>query len=242
MKLKTLLLVLTSAMIGCTSNSPEKKNSQKSSNHNVLIAGSMIEAVWKGELFSKIDLDTIKDKTGLYGLGPITYMRGEITINDGEIWVSRVLSEDSSSVNIEDTVSAPFLVYSNVTEWDTIPLPSTLKSIPDLEKFIDNQTHSSPRPFAFKILGSVDSATIHIQNLPIGAKVSNPKEAHAGQKKYHITSCESEIIGFFSTDHQGVFTHHDSYLHMHLLTQDRTHMGHLDELAIKEMSLLLPKE
>jgi acetolactate decarboxylase len=109
-------------------------------------------------------------------------------------------------------------------------------------KFIDDKTTDFKRPFTFKLIGEVSRAIIHIQNLPKGTKVSSPDEAHQGQTNYELNNEESEIIGFFSTEHKGVFTHHDSFLHMHLITADETKMGHLDELEIKEMKLYLPKK
>ena len=72
--------------------------------------------------------------------------------------------------------------------------------------------------------------------------MSSPDEAHQGQTIYKIINEDAEIIGFFSTEHQGVFTHHDSFLHMHLITKDESKMGHLDELAIGEMKLYLPNK
>ena len=85
-------------------------------------------------------------------------------------------------------------------------------------------------------------AEIHCQNLAPGSIVRSPKEAHAGQVNYSLTNETVDIIGFFSTQHQGVFTHHDSYVHMHLITQDEKQMGHLDHVEIipADISLFLP--
>ena len=41
---------------------------------------------------------------------------------------------------------------------------------------------------------------------------------------------EVDLVGFFSRMHKGVFTHHDTFVHMHLLTADRKMMGHADEV------------
>ena len=145
---------------------------------------------------------------------------------------------------VEETVnaSAPFFVYSNVIEWEEMDLPADLKTIRDLEKFIDEKTLEFKRPFSFRLVGQVSSARIHIQNLPEGTKVSSPAEAHIGQTKYHLVNENVELIGFFSTEHQGIFTHHDSFLHMHLITQDEDKMGHLDEMEMAKMKLYLPKK
>ena len=39
--------------------------------------------MWKGELSGTINLDTISNKKGLYGLGPESYLTGELLINNG---------------------------------------------------------------------------------------------------------------------------------------------------------------
>ena len=133
-------------------------------------------------------------------------------------------------------------VYGNVTEWNEIELPNDIKTIQVLEKVIDDKTSDFKRPFAFKLIGHVSSVIIHIQNLLKGTKFSTPNEAHQGQTNYNITNEDAEIVGFFSTEHKGVLTHHDSFLHMHLITKDESKMGHLDELKVEKMKLYLPKK
>ena len=99
---------------------------------DIHIVGAMRNVMWKGELGSSIDLDTISDKTGLFGLGPETYLTGEILINDGKCYASTVTDELTMVVEKTFDVSAPFLVYANVAEWDQIKLPPEVKTIPTL--------------------------------------------------------------------------------------------------------------
>lgn len=239
MDIKQLAIVLlTIGLLSCNSTLKEKNTETYS---DIKIVGAMKNVMWKGELAGRIDLDTISNKNGLYGLGPVSYLRGELLINNGKSYVSKVTSDATMTVEKTFETSAPFLVYGNVTEWDDIELPSDLKTIKDLETFIDNKTTEFKRPFTFKLIGQVSSAIIHIQNLPEGTKVTSPAEAHQGQTNYTIENEDVEIIGFFSTKHKGIFTHHDSFLHMHLITKDERKMGHLDELEIGEMKLYLPK-
>ena len=96
-------------------------------------------------------------------------------------------------------------------------------------------------PIGHRHAGQVANAIIHVQNFPTGTKVSSPDEAHQGQVNYTIEDRQVEIIGFFSTEHKGVFTHHDSFLHMHLITKDESKMGHLDQLTSGEMKLYRQK-
>jgi acetolactate decarboxylase len=235
---KIIAILLVCVFIGCNSKS---KNSVK--NITVFkVIGAMKNVMWKGELEGIIYLDTISNKKGLYGLGPISYLTGELLINNGESYLSKVTSDSTMVVEKSFDVSAPFFVYTNETDFGEFLLPNEIKSIKELEVFIDKKTSKINRPFVFKLIGNVLNAKIHVQNLPEGSKVSSPNEAHVGQTNYTLKNVDSEIIGFFSTEHKGIFTHHDSFLHMHLITKDKTKMGHLDAVEFGNIKLFLPKK
>lgn len=234
--------IITIGIISCNSSKKENTTNEATTYSNIKVVGAMKNVMCKGELGSSINLDTIADKNGLYGIGPLAFLRGELLINNGESYVSKVASDSTMVVEIRFDAAAPFFVYGNVTEWIEEELPSDVKTIQDLEKYIDNKTTDFRRPFTFKLIGHVSSAIIHIQNLPEGTQVSSPEEAHQGQTNYPLQNEEVEIIGFFSTEHKGIFTHHDSFLHMHLITKDENKMGHLDEVEMKSMKLYLPKK
>ena len=199
----------------------------------VTVAGAMRNVMWDGKLSAIIAMDSIGNQTGLYGIGPVSYLRGEILINNGKTYVSRVNDDNSMHVEITTDVGAPFFVYGVVNDWQETPLPQDVTDIASLERFLDEQTREHKRPFVFKLTGKIDEALIHVQNLPEGTSVSSPDEAHQGQVKFNISDVEVEIIGFFSTRHQGIFTHHDTYLHMHLVTSDEEMMGHLDSVKFR---------
>lgn len=214
----------------------------KPSVNPVIIIGQMKDVMWKGELSGKINLDTISDKNHLFGLGPVEYLRGEILIIDGKCYKSRVVSDSTMQVEVTYNIKAPFFGYTNVEHWNEHLLPDSVQSIPQLENYLDATTNSSPRPFMFRLRGEVTFANIHIVNLPVGSHVSSPQEAHVGQKNYELNNEQSEIIGFFSTEHKTIFTHHDTFLHMHLITADLQKMGHLDDMRFNKgaMKLYLP--
>ena len=233
------IAILSLLIVSCSN---QKEAAPGATYTDVKIVGAMKNVMWKGELNGSIRLDTISDKKGLYGLGPLSYLTGELMIKDGKSYVSKVTSDSTMKVEKTFDASAPFFVYANVTEWNKVELPPNVKSIQDLEKLILEKSEGKKQPLAFKVTGKIAKAKIHIQNLPKGTRVSSPDEAHQGQTNYEISNEESEIIGFFSKEHQGIFTHHDSFLHMHLITKDESKMGHLDELEIDQMKLYLPRK
>jgi acetolactate decarboxylase len=238
MNFKTTLLGLTTLTLTSFISTAQQTTNE------VKIVGEMKNVMWKGQLYGNIKLDTISNKTNLYGLGPVEYLSGEILIIDGKAYKSTVVSDTTMKVEETYDIKAPFFGYANISRWTQQTLPDSIHTMQQLEQYLDKVTKSSPRPFMFKLSGTVEQATIHIVNLPKGSKVSSPNEAHNGQKNYELINEPSEIIGFFSTNHKAVFTHHDTYLHMHLMTTNRQKMGHLDEVLFKKgtMKLYLPTE
>jgi acetolactate decarboxylase len=209
---------------------------------NVTIVGEMKNVMWKGELFGRIHLDTMSNRKNLFGLGPVEYLTGEILIMDGRSYRSTVTSD--STMKVEETyhISAPFFGYTHVSQWVEHTLSKKIRSIKDLEAYLNSATIDKPRPFMFKLSGVIDQATIHIVNLPLGTTVRSPDEAHQGLKKFQLQNEQVDILGFFSTEHKAVFTHHDTFVHMHLMTKDQSKMGHLDDVLFKRgaMKLELP--
>lgn len=199
--------------------------------------GAMRQTMWQGHLAGKIDLDTLTTKTAIYGLGPKEFLSGELLILDSKAYLSSV--GDKGMIVEEAKTKAPFFVYAEIKNWTETPLPENVINLKDLETYLDSLTQNKPRPFAFRLIGEVESAKIHIVNVPKGAKVASPDDAHKHNKTYVVQNEKSEILGFFSTEHQSVFTHHDTFLHLHLITNDHQKMGHIDTLQLKKGSIRL---
>jgi acetolactate decarboxylase len=210
----------------------------------VHIVGAMKNVMRKGELLANIDLDSLSNKSHLYGMGPVEFLTGEITVVNGRSFRSTV--QFNGEMKVEETfeVKAPFFGYSQIEKWEERQIPDSVHTIQQLENFLNASTRDRSRPYFFKLKGEVDFAKIHVVNLPKGSKVSSPEEAHVGQANYSIKNKNAEIIGFFSTEHQTIFTHHSTFLHMHLVTDDLLQMGHVDQLNIvsQGIKLFLPME
>lgn len=204
----------------------------------VQVRGAMRNVMWKGELGGVINLDTL-DREGLYGVGPVAGLRGELLIMNGTIYQASVVTETRMQVDSVAGAQAPFFVYAQQAHWLEVSLPDSITSMETLEKYLDQVTVGLPRPFVFKLQGTLDSALIHVVNLAPGSIVRSPTEAHRGQQDYPLQQVPVDVIGFFSTEHQGVFTHHDSYLHLHAITANRKLMGHLDFAAFSPGALQL---
>lgn len=252
---KIIKIFLIAALLSnCKSMNEDSQNPENSSeDHSSNIAtpstpqvknvGAMRDVMWQGKLDGVISLDSIANRQGFYGIGPLSGLRGEILLLDGKQFVSRVTETGEPVVALEENVTAPFFVYANQNEWDTQKLPAATTDISKLEAFITQETSTYDQPFVFKVTGRAINANYHIQNLAEGSIVSSPDEAHAGQRSYLIKDKEITILGFYSKKHKGVFTHHDTNMHLHIISNDTTAMGHLDQLELDtaNATLFLPK-
>jgi acetolactate decarboxylase len=215
--------------------------SAKASNAPIIV-GAMKDVMWNGKLQGLINLDTLSNKKHIYGLGPVEYLTGEVVMIDGVCYKSEIKEDSTIKVTKTFNIKAPFFSYANIPKWREIDLPDSISTLPQLERFLDGKTKTRSRPYLFKIHTTVDSASFHIVNLPAGAKVSSPDDAHQGQKQFQVKNTAVQLIGFFSTSHQAIFTHHDTYLHIHLITNDHKQMGHLDVINLQpgKSKLFLP--
>ncbi len=215
----------------------------QSTSSEVKIQGAMKNVMRKGELHGTIKLDTIQSKSNLYGLGPLEYLKGELLVYNGISYVSKVSTNGTVLIEKTYQVQAPFFVYSNVETWIEINLPKNIRTLQQLENFLNVYTQNMIRPFAFRLEGEFELVKFHIQNLPDNSIIRSPEDAHVGQGKYSRMPVKGKILGFFSTEHQTIFTHHDSYIHMHFINELETEMGHIDDLLIQpkgKVKLYLP--
>lgn len=223
------IIIIASTAANCSSPVQKPPSSEP---HSVSIVGEMRKVMREGRLEGTIRLDTIAKREHLYGLGPMAYLKGEITVLDGVAYRSVVLPDSSMAVDTTYAMEAPFFGYANIPSWTESTLPDSVRTLEDIEGYLDAITKDRKRPFFFRLEGMVADAVIHVVNLPDGSVVTSPDEAHVGQVDYPIKGAEAELLGFYSTEHKAVFTHHDTFVHIHLITADRTMMGHVDALTL----------
>lgn len=206
--------------------------------------GSMSE-MGKSNFEATIYLDSLSSKTNLIGLGPLGKMQGEITVVDGIPMNARVQEDGSIQVSQSWKLSAPFFVYAEVSQWVKIPINTTVSNLVELQAFIENQAiamgYDLTVPFPFKLSGSFDYQVIHVV-MPRSAEVPG-YVAGKNNEKFELTNISGDMIGFYSQAGQGIYTHKDSFIHVHFVSADRTQMGHVDQVEFSgEMMLFLPKK
>jgi acetolactate decarboxylase len=187
----------------------------------------MRDVMWKGDLSGKISTDSL-NRPNAYGLGPIEYLKGEVLLFEGQTFISKVIDSLAHQVIQVNSTKAPFFVYSNESDLNSFSVAPSELSLKSTEELIDSLYFDYDKPLLIRIDGVFKNITVHSVNLPEDSSVSSPDQAHEGLTQYSYKNLSGSIVGFFSRKHKAIFTHHNSFLHAHFITDDRSVMGHVD--------------
>lgn len=211
----------------------------------VQYVGALKNMMHKGDLSSNISLHELKDKKNLYALGAMTNLKGEIQIFDG-IASNSLVDADSLVIDNSFDKEATLLVYTQVGDWDSIQIPPAVVSRRDLEKFIAQEAKkngiNTEAPFPFLLDGIFKSIEWHVINWKEG-DTEHSHEKHIKSGVYgSLQATSAQILGFYSTKHKGVFTHHTTDTHIHFKLDNQKISGHVDNLELSnDVVLKLPK-
>lgn len=223
--MKKYLIILLVAGFSC---------SQTSEQPIVKHIGELRQIMHQGMIQSRIDLDTLVN-SNLFALGAMNSLSGEVLVLSGEV-VKSFVKNDTLITERDVKTKATLLVYAQVTEWDTLEIASA-ESVESA--LVDYAEPSQAIPFL--LLGQ-PSLDYHVINFDTK---SGDFSAHKeGAFNGSIEDEEVIILGFYSTQAKGIYTHHDSNLHMHVITTDYSTMGHVNKLDLLDRSfkLLIPKQ
>ncbi len=209
----------------------------------VKVSGAMKNIMMQGDLSAHINLDTL-NKTHLFALGPVAGLKGEIIILDGKIFSTEL--QEKQLLNQQNKISqAAMLVYSHIEKWKPVRSKVKINNYAELEKLVETTAiangYDTEIPFAFKIETTPEKANYHVIDWKEGAMhtMENHKQfSYAGQVNTPLV-----LVGFYSKHHQSIFTHHTTYMHIHLLEEKTKTVGHLDDIQLNgQITIYLPEK
>jgi acetolactate decarboxylase len=219
-------------------------------------AGAQKEIFKSGTANSVLSLEEFAGKKGLYAIGPVEGLDGEITIFDSKPYISKVRGSDY----LVDTTlkhGAIFLVWTEQSAWQDIPVPPSVKSYPDLQRFVKEQARCSgldtTKAFPFLLAGSPTEVKWHI-NIDRSEGKPITRELFAKSKAGYVAKNEPvDIIGFYAENHPGEFisqyapaitedSGETNAIHIHLVSRASKAAGHIDDITLGADTVLrLPK-
>jgi len=237
---KSIYIIVILAIFVFSCQSKDKKVSAIEVKH----AGAL-RTIMSGSLQSVISLDSLSNKNNFYALGAVENLKGEIQIFDSKPSNSFVID---SSLKIKDVynLKAALLVYAEVETWNEFKIENILTK-DDLENAISETAKSNGvklgNPFPFLLEGKIKELDWHVINWKDSDAIHNHKKHKESGLNGKLNNVDVKIIGFYSTKHKAVFTHHTTNMHMHFKTDDNTVAGHIDDLLLSNtITLKLPKQ
>ncbi len=210
--------------------------------YSVTWVGAMMTVHRDGDASPKAEL-SIANHPGGFAIGPIAGLRGEITVLDGKPYVARVV-DDQEQVVHDWTMEVPFLVYGYVNAWSEVALPDTVTSLAELEEWLPKVAKDygldMTKPFPFKLELLDSDIDFHIISNEEAGYITHVPHSEL-MRHFKLEGQKAWILGVYSTEHAGVFTHHGTAIHVHMVSEDGMHSGHADAVRFgKETKLFLP--
>lgn len=218
------LLSLTSLFILTSCASPKTEVSWAGEVHKVMALGDLTDNAFLSEL---------TNGKHLYAVGPVSQLDGEITVLDGKCYVSRVDQQGQEKIEEDCSLKAPFLVYGYFSRWAPVKTNKAINNMAELrrnimEVLIENGVITE-EPSAFLIDAQMESVNYQVVTKYNGTYRSNQNMA----VKKSLSGKKVTLIGFYSKHHGGIFTHGKEQLHIHMLSEDKMHSGHVTDFKLK---------
>lgn len=196
----------------------------------VHIGGSQ-RGMLEGDTRTHVRVRELLDRPHLYAVGPGEGIRGEVTVIDSVVSVTRVDEAGRWVVTQEPDAGACFLVWSYVPLWREYSCP--VAGLDDLERALEELANEAGMPatgpMPFLVEAASADVTLHALNKP-DEDGHSLKQHHAA--KVHATFADRPVllVGFYAHKGHGAFTPPDSVVHCHVCTTDdgAPMCGHVD--------------
>lgn len=212
--------------------------------YEVQYYGALKTLMMEGDLTGTTTLVEYEYIENLYALGASENLKGEIQVFNSKVH-NTFNNNDTLQFDNTYTGKAALLVFAQVPNWKSINIPDSIKSPASLEGFIaqaaEKNEQNIEKPFPFLLEGEVSSLKWHVIDWKEGDSIHSPQKHKEAGLQGILKNEKVEILGFYSTSHHRIFTHHSSNVHMHFKDDRDSLAGHVDELIPRKMVLRLPE-
>lgn len=196
--------------------------------------GAMREVMRKGKTEARVTVCDVADGHARFGVGALEGLSGEVTIDSGEVWVSRVEvgKAVTTGPGCTSTDRATLLSVGSIEN----PVTSTIKiaaADESLEEAIGRAAAlvGMPRePFMFAIDATATMLRAHV----IAGTCAHADPSADALRLSIDVPLQVRVVGLYAEGAPGVLTHHGSSVHMHAIF---VHAGqrmtaHIDSIAL----------
>ncbi len=184
-----------------------------------------------------VNLSQLLPAPDLYGVGALADLAGEVTIVGGKTYLSYP-DGDTARTEIVSTSdeAATLLVVTGVPAWRAIVTEAPIRFEEIGEKIGELASAAGmdvDRRLPFLLEGEFEDLQWHVIDGRRLAAGGTSHEDHLGSAvKLKRDRASATLIGFYSKNDQGVFTHMGSVTHVHCVLEEPLSAGHVDHVII----------
>jgi hypothetical protein len=205
--------------------------------------GTLREALRDGQDQARVAVADVAAK-GVYAIGALEGLRGEITVVDGEVWISEGnVQRPVTTHGLATSASATVLFAAEVREWRKIVVTTDVDPS-ELDDYIARQARAAGldpgRPFPFVVEGGLRQLNVHVLagECPIRARMLG-KEMTSPAYQLHSESADGRLVGLYAADSSGILCHMGSRTHVHaLIERDGGLTGHAETVGLAAGAVL----
>ncbi len=198
--------------------------------------GNFKRMMHTGNVEAVVGLEQALSGGHIYAVGAIWDAGGEITVYDGNVYLS--YGRDGIDTVVRDVPEgeqAMLLITAGVEEWREIAVPTDM---PDHELYLfmlsqaEKNGLSKDAPFPFLIEGLIRDIQWHVMD-----GVAPESERH-GEHSFirklidRQKDIPANLVGFYSAGSQGVFTHPGESYHTHVVFDSKGMAGHVESFSV----------
>ena len=189
--------------------------------------GEMHEAIGQKKSHGRVRLGELVKQPNVYAVGALENLTGEITINNGEIIVTRVGESGEVEPTAEpSTLQATMLAGASVKSWTSYPVAHDVDH-QNFDDFVAKAASASEvdieKPFVFLVEGEFTDVRLHVINgaCPVHARMKK-SDISAEDQPFEKTFAKinGTLIGVFAKDAVGKLTHPATMTHVHIIYKD----------------------
>jgi acetolactate decarboxylase len=195
-------------------------------NHNAVFLSAPIDALMKGCYEENMPISELKQH-GNFGLGTFNSLDGEMVMLDGTVYQ---LKEDGFAYEVDDTVETPFSCVTFFSPTTVEEIDQELEYV-GFKNLLERLIPSENMFFALRIDG--DFSYVRVWTVPKQESHRPISEVKPTVFEYH--NVKGTLAGFFTP--RFIKSLLNPGYHLHFLTDDRQHGGHLDQCRLNRLSI-----
>lgn len=239
----SLLPVLVAALclVACrTAGTPaaSPRVHRASANPPVEVHGALREMMHEGRTGPVVEVSRATGSPDSVAVGALAGLAGEVTVLDGEAWLSYAEADGTARTvrTRAPTDSAALLVVGRLpgAQWVTLEEDVPLAALADrVAALAQARGVDTSRPIPFSVEGPLQDLAWHVvDGRKLGGGPSSHQAHAAAGVQGRLERTTGVLVGFYSSQHHGIFTHHDSDTHVHVVLPEQNASGHVDGVTV----------